>query len=197
LGRLIGAVAAFEVGNVAATLLILRATELLAPARGKDNGTTIALILYTSYNIAAAFASVPAGRIADRVGAKGPVRVPATGIALFAAAYLGFAAAPTNVEILAMPFIAARLAIGCVETAQHPAIATLAPEHLRGSAFGLLATIQAAGNLIASTIAGIIWTAVSPTPAFSYLAAWMFVALAAMGFSARVRPGGTASQSTR
>jgi hypothetical protein len=34
LGRLLGAFALFEIGNLAATLLILRATDLLAPARG-------------------------------------------------------------------------------------------------------------------------------------------------------------------
>jgi hypothetical protein len=34
LGRLLGGMAAFEVGNVAATLLILRATELFTPAHG-------------------------------------------------------------------------------------------------------------------------------------------------------------------
>ena len=33
-GRLLGAFALFEIGNLAATLLILRATDLLAPARG-------------------------------------------------------------------------------------------------------------------------------------------------------------------
>jgi hypothetical protein len=35
LGKLMVAVGAFEVGNVAATLLILRATELLEPGRGR------------------------------------------------------------------------------------------------------------------------------------------------------------------
>ncbi len=40
--------------------------------------------------------------------------------------------------MLALPF-AAVLAIGYVETAEHAAVADLAPAHLRGSAFGLLA----------------------------------------------------------
>ncbi|WP_307818431.1 MFS transporter [Streptomyces sp. MBT62] len=43
LGRLMAAVAAFEAGNVAATLLILRATDLLAPGHGTKTATTIAL----------------------------------------------------------------------------------------------------------------------------------------------------------
>lgn len=36
LGRLLGAVGAFELGNIAATLLILRATDLLRPEHGAD-----------------------------------------------------------------------------------------------------------------------------------------------------------------
>jgi len=93
LGRLMGAVACFEVGNVAATLLILRATELLAPGHGTATATTLALALYTLYNLAATVASLPAGRAADRLGPGGPLRVLAAGVALFAAAYTGFSVA--------------------------------------------------------------------------------------------------------
>jgi MFS family permease len=42
LGRLMVGVSAFEFGNVAATLLILRATELLAPGRSQDRATQVA-----------------------------------------------------------------------------------------------------------------------------------------------------------
>ncbi|MDQ3090821.1 MAG: hypothetical protein M3R46_03995 [Actinomycetota bacterium] len=63
------------------------------------------------------------------------------------------------------------------ETAEHAAVANLAPEGLRGSAFGLLAALQSAGNLAASAIAGALWTLISPTAAFLYAAAWMLLAL--------------------
>ena len=42
---------------------------------------------------------------------------------------------------------------------------------------GLLAAFQAIGNLAASAIAGVLWTAISPTAAFLYVAAWMVLAL--------------------
>jgi MFS family permease len=177
LGRLLGAVAAFEIGNVAATLLILRATELLTPERGAKTATTLALLLYAGYNLAATVASVPAGRLADRLGTRGPVLVLAAGMALFAAAYAGFALTGAALAVLAVPFIVAGLAIGCVETAEHAAVAASAPAEIRGSAFGLLATVQAVGNLAASAIAGILWTTVSPAAAFGYLVAWMILAL--------------------
>ncbi len=185
LGTLMAAVAAFEVGNVAATLLILRATELLTPGRSTQTATTLALLLYTLYNAAATAASLPAGRLADRLGPHGPARVLTAGVALFAAAYTGFAVTDANLALLTLPFAAAGLAIGCVETAEHAAVAALAPANLRGSAFGLLATIQAAGNLAASAVAGIIWTSISPTAAFYYLTGWMLLAVAALTIADR------------
>jgi MFS family permease len=101
-------------------------------------------------------------RAADRLGAHGPLRVLTIGVVLFAAAYAGFAAAGEKLAILAIPFLAAGPAIGCVETAQHSAVAALAPADLRGSAFSLLATTQAIGNFAASVIA--YCHVVSPAP---------------------------------
>lgn len=185
LGRLMGAVAAFEVGNVAATLLILRASDLLAPEHGTKTATTIALGLYTAYNVAATIASLPAGRLSDRLGARGPVLVLAGGVAAFALSYGLFTLDTTAVAFLVVPFLLAGVGIGAVETAQHSAVAALAPKELRGSAFGMLATVQSLGNLAASGIAGILWSVVSPTAAFLYLTAWMGIALAGLLLAAR------------
>ena len=138
LGRLLVAVGGFELGNVAATLFILRATQELAPAHGTKAAAEIALVLYTGYNLAATVASLPAGRLADR---HGHPPVLAAGVAGFAAAYLGFALAG-GIGVLAVSFVAAGVAIGCVETAEHAAVASLATPPIRGSAFGVLAGFQ-------------------------------------------------------
>jgi len=180
LGRLLAAVAAFEVGNVAATLLILRATELLTPLHGTTAATTIAILLYTGYNIAAAITSIPAGRVSDRLGSTGPIIVLAAGVACFAAAYTGFALTGASIAILAIPFVLAGIGIGAVETAEHATVATLAPAEIRGSAFGMLAAAQSLGNLAASAVAGLLWTAISPAAAFGYLTTWMLLALAGL-----------------
>jgi MFS family permease len=185
LGRLMIGVSAFEFGNVAATLLILRATELLAPGHSQDRATQLALGLYVAYNVAATLASVPAGQLSDR---KGAVLVLALGVGMFGLAYAGFAAGATSVLALAPWFVAAGIAIGCVETAEHTAVAALASAELRGSAFGLLAAVQSFGNLAASAIAGLLWTAVSPRVAFGYLVAWMLLALVGLLPAARGRP---------
>jgi MFS family permease len=182
LGRLMVGVSAFEFGNVAATLLILRASELLTPGRDQDRATQLALALYVAYNLAATVASIPAGRLGDRQGA---VLVLALGVGLFGLAYAGFAAGPTSVLTLVPWFVAAGIAIGCVETAEHAAVAVLAPVELRGSAFGLLAAVQSFGNLAASAVAGLLWTLASPQVAFAYLVAWMLLALVGLVPAAR------------
>ncbi|MCX4964214.1 MFS transporter [Streptomyces sp. NBC_00654] len=186
LGRLMAAVAAFEVGNVAVTLLILRVSDLFEPEHGTKTATMIAPGLYTAYNIAASLVAIPAGRLPDRLGRRGPVIVLAGGVASFAVSYSLFVVDAAAVAFLAVPFILAGIGIGAVETAQHAAVAALAPEDLRGSAFGMLAAVQSFGNLAASTLAGILWTVLSPAAAFAYLTAWMLLALVGLMVSSRL-----------
>jgi MFS family permease len=174
LGKLLIGVAIFEVGNIAATLLILRATQLLTPPLGLNRATQAALLLYAGYNVAATLASVPAGRIGDRIGTT---VVLTLGVGLFMLAYLGFAVQFPSVVLLALSFCIAGIAIGCIETSQHASVASLAPTELRGSAFGFLAAVQSFGNIVASAVAGVLWTLFSPTAAFLYLAAWMLISL--------------------
>jgi MFS family permease len=177
LGRLLAVFAAFELGNAAATLLILRATDLLSPDRGHDAAVKIALVLYALYNAAATLASLPAGHATDRRGANA---VLGAGVAAFLTAYLGLAFAGSGLAPLTLLFAAAGIGIGLVETAQSAAVATLAPPELLGSAFGALAAIQSFGNLAASAVAGGLWTLASPRAAFLYLTGWMAVSAAAL-----------------
>ena len=67
---LLAAAAGFELGNAAATLLILRVTTLLRPAHGLTHATEISLLLYTAYNAAATVSSLPAGHLNDRRGSR-------------------------------------------------------------------------------------------------------------------------------
>jgi MFS family permease len=177
LGRLLGAVTAFELGNAAATLLILRATNLLTPGHGHDSAVRLAVVLYAVYNAAAMVISVPAGHVTDRRGATAVLVVGAIGAL---AAFTGLALAGTGVALLAALFALAGAGKGAVETAQGAAVALLAPAGLLGSAFGALATIQSFANLAASAVAGALWTLVSPRVAFLYLAGWTAVSVVAL-----------------
>lgn len=174
LGRLLLAVGAFEFGNIAATLMILRATEVLEPSRGHDGAVQAGLLLYVGYNLAATLASVPGGRLADR---RGPTRPVAAGVGMFLIAYIVLGATGPDVVLLALGFALAGVGIGFVETGGHAAVARHAPEALRGSAFGLLAALQSVGNLVASAVAGVLWTAISSGAAFAWAACWMALSL--------------------
>ena len=177
LGRLLVAVTAFELGNAAATLLILRATDLLEPGHGHHRAVQLGIVLYAVYNAAAMIMSVPAGHVTDR---RGATSVLAGGAVVVLASYLGFALSGSGFALLAVFFALAGIGKGGVETAQSAAVALLAPSDLRGSAFGALAGIQSFGNLAASVVAGALWTLVSPTIAFLYLAGWAAVSAVAL-----------------
>ena len=187
LGPLFAAIGAFEAGNAAATLLILRATELLDPRYSHDAAVKIALLLYAGYNLSATLASLYGGRLGDR---RGTIRVFALGVGAFLPAYLGFAFTDSTIVILAASFIVAGVGIGFVETAEHAAVATHAPDDIRGSAFGLLAATQSFGNLAASAVAGAVWTLFSPTAAFLFLAAAMVISLASLTLTREPGPAG-------
>ncbi len=71
--------------------------------------------------------------------------------------------------LLGAAFALAGIGIGCAETAEHSAVAAFAPVEIRGSAFGLLATVQATGNGAASAVAGLLYTVALSAVAFGYL----------------------------
>lgn len=173
LGRLWVPIGAFEAGNIATTLLILRATELLTPGAGLEAATRTALLLYAGHNLAATLVSIPAGKAADRWGFRLVLNI---GFMAGLLAYLLFGITGPAAATLAGAFTLAGITIGLVETAEHGAVAEAAPEEIRGSAFGFLAAIQSFGNLAASGIAGLLWTLVSPLSAFSFAAGGMAIA---------------------
>ena len=136
--------------------------------------------------------SVPAGHVGDRTSAP---RTLVVGVAAFAVAYTVFAIGPDSVLGLAPAFVAAGIGIGIVETAEHSAVASMAPTHLRGSAFGLLAAVQSGGNLAASAVAGILYTTASPAWAFGFLAAAMVTSMIVLTATSQSRPNTPASTS--
>ncbi len=182
LGRFLVGVSLFEAANMAATLMILRATDLLTPGHGHATAVKIAIALYVVYNATATLASVPGGLHGDR---HGMVRVFAFGVGCFALAYALFALNASGVFLLAAAFGVAGIGIGLVETAEHAAVAIFAPDAIRGSAFGFLAATQSFGNLAASAIVGILYTVASPTVAFAYAATVMILALVVIGGTSR------------
>jgi len=177
--RALLAVALFEFGNLATTLLILRATQLLhSPQRTATAAASLAILIYAVHNVVAAGASLTAGRWYDRAG---PRVVFATGAAVYVISYGVFAAGPHSAPLVAVGFALAGAGIGLAEPTESAVISQLLPDRLRGSGFGLLGAVQAVGDLVATVVAGVLYTTVSPTVAFGYAAAWMAIAVFAAG----------------
>lgn len=177
--------ALFELGNVATTLLILRATDLLnVGTRSLTAATSLAILLYAAHNAAAMFAAIIGGHAVDRLN---PRIVLGAGAAMYVMAYMVFAWDQHAWTVLAVAFLLAGVGIGLAETAETSAVALALPDRLRGNGFGMLGLLQSFGDLGASLLGGVIWAAVSPTAAFLYVATWMAAAVLA---SALVRVPG-------
>jgi MFS family permease len=126
----------FEFGNLATTLLILRATQLLSSQhRSVTTATSIAILIYAGHNVIATFASLVAGRWYDRAG---PRVVFATGAAAYVIAYGAFSAGVHSVIAVVLAFVAAGVGIGLAEPTESAVVAQLLPDRLRGSGFGVL-----------------------------------------------------------
>jgi MFS family permease len=171
--------AAFELGNLTTTLLILRVTQLLHHgARSLTAAASLAILLYAAHNVLAAATSLLGGSWIDRGGPqRGPQRVFVAGAGTYVAAYGGFAFSVHAWPLLLLLFCLAGAGIGLAETAESTLVAHLLPDRLRGSGFGLLGGLQSAGDFLSSAVVGILYAAVSPTAGFAYAAGWMVLSV--------------------
>jgi MFS family permease len=175
LTRVLAAPTLFELGNIAATLLILRATELLhAGGRSVAAATSLAVVLYAAHNVAATVSAFGAGHLIDRRSPRAALVVAA---ATYVAGYALFAAGPHRPALLLLGFVLAGAGIGFGEPAESSAIATLLPDRLRSNGFGLLGIVQGVGALTSSAVVGLLWATVSAPAGFAYAAVWMLATL--------------------
>lgn len=167
----------FEFGNVATTLLILRSTQQLeTTGRSVAAATSLAIVIYAAHNAVGAVVAYVGGRWIDRLGPRG---VFATGAAVYVVAYVGFSAGPAQWWWLLLVFCLAGAGIGFAETAESALVAHLLPDRLRGSGFGVLGAVQAAGDLLSTVVVGALYTLASPTAGFVYAATWMLLSVVA------------------
>jgi MFS family permease len=168
-------IAMFECGNVATTLLILRATQLLHTGpRSAAAAASLAILIYAAHNAVGAVVALRGGHWIDRLG---PRLVFAAGAAVYVLAYAGFAAGPHGWPLLIVVFALAGAGIGLAETAESTIVAKALPDELRGSGFGLLGAVQATGDILSTVVAGVLYTTVSPAVGFAYAGAWMLLSL--------------------
>lgn len=164
--RLLIALLVFTLGNSTDAFLLLRLSQTGVSTAG------IAL-LWSAHHVVKMVANYFGGQFSDRVG---PRLMILAGWLFYAAIYLTFgwlSSAPWLVAV----FLAYGIYYGLVEPAERAWIASLAPPHLRGSAFGFYHCAIGLTALPASVLFGLLWQQWGATMAFSVGA--MLAALAA------------------
>ncbi len=166
-------VGVFGAGDFSHTLLILFAARMLAPAHGAARAASIAIGLYTLHNVFYAGSAYLSGWISDHVPHRKVIL--AAGYALAGVTAILLTAAPHNLWLLALIFILAGLYVGTEEALEDSLAAEFIPKEQHGMAFGTLAAVNAAGDLLSSLIVGFLWSAVSVPAAFSFSAVLFFI----------------------
>ena len=141
----------FALGNSSDAFLLLRASEL-------GLGPVAVVLAYALFNAVYALASLPAGRLSDRVGRVALLR---TGWLLQGVSYLGFAMADAAWQCFALMALYG-LAVACHEGVGKAMIADAAPPSRRGTAMGIAFGCMGACALLASVGAGWIWHLAGP-----------------------------------
>jgi MFS family permease len=165
----------FGAGDYSHTLMILAATQLLAPRHGITKAAAIAGLLYVLHNVLYALSAYPVGALSDKRGRRGLL---ALGYALGAIVALGFAAAfwlkSVNMLFIALLFMLGGTFIAIEDALEGAMTADLVPEiNKRGVAYGVTGSVNGVGDFISSAIVGIVWSVYSPVIAFAYAAVMM------------------------
>ena len=161
------AVGLFGAGDFAHTLLILLATQKLAPELGATKAASIAVGLYVLHNLFYAGFAFIAGWLADRFSKN---LVLAAGYALAAVMALAIIFLPLTVWTLGAIFILGGVYVAIEETLEDSFCAELVSEEHHGMAFGTLATVNGVGDFLSSIIVGTLWTAFGTSVAFGFSA---------------------------
>ena len=165
--------------GVAAVFTLARFSEAFLLLRAQSAGVPIAMvpIVLVMMNIAYTLTAWPAGALSDRIGRYGVVTV---GFALLVLSDLALAVG--GVEAVMLGVALWGLHMGLTQGLLAALVADIAPEELRGTAFGVFNLVSGIAMLAASIIAGALWDAVGPAGTFLAGAAFTSLALAALPF---------------
>lgn len=182
--RFVAAVGLFGAGDFSPTLLTLAAATLLRPAHGPVRAAQLAAVLYVIRNIVYALAAYPVGAMADRMR-KAPLLSAGYLCEALAAGFLAVVflrGSTAAFEMLIGVFVVSGIFAAAKDTLEGAIPAELGGAEGRGTVYGTLGAVNGAGDLIASALAGTLWTAVSPVAAFGATAGLMTAgALAVLG----------------
>lgn len=155
----------WQVVAFAALLTLARFSEAFLLLRAADVGLALAWVpaVMIVMNVVYAATAYPIGRLSDRVG---PRRLLGLGIASLALADLLLAGAD-SVAWVAAGAVAWGLHMGASQGLLAALVARTAPAGLRGIAFGLFNLVTGLTLLVASVLAGTLWSLLGPVATFA------------------------------
>jgi MFS family permease len=165
----VACLALFTLGRGSDLFVLLRAVDAGVPA-------TAAPLLWALLHAGKAALAAPLGALSDRLGRR---RVIVAGWALFAATFLGFAAASAPWHVWALFGVYAGY-FALSEGAEKALVVDLAPAEARGRAFGVFHFTQGMCLLPASLLFGVLWERVGHGAAFVVSATVTLAATAAL-----------------
>ena len=142
------------IGDFSKTLLILWATQALTPRLGIQTAAEYAMLFYVGYNVVYTVSCYVSGSLADRFPKN---YVLATGYALAVIPAVALMLPSISLVKFAIVFGFSGVYMGVWETVENSTAATVLPKNLRGTGFGVLATVQGIGDLISSIAVGCLW----------------------------------------
>jgi MFS family permease len=171
------AVTLFGMADFAPTLMIMRASTVLAPHMGIIEAARVAALLYTLRNVIYAAASFPIGALSHRFAST---RYLAVGYAVAVLTFLGFAFAIPSVWWFVVFFCLAGVFIAWEDTIEGVAVRDYVTKDIAGTAYGALGVANGIGDFASSLIVGVMWTAIGPMAGFLYAAIIGFSGMALM-----------------
>ena len=172
---------------VGAVFTLARFSEAFLLLRAQDVGLALALVpvVLVVMNVAYALLAYPAGAAADRFSARSLLIF---GLGMLIAADIVLAAATSHLTVFAGAALWG-IHMGLTQGLLSKLVADNAPSELLGTAFGLFNLVSGGALLLASVIAGLLWSRYG-APA-TFVAGAAFAALAALGIAVaayRARP---------
>ena len=170
--------------GVAAILTLARFSEAFLLLAAEHAGMALALIpgVLVTMNIVYAASAYPLGRLSDRMSRRMLLLV---GVGILIAADIVLATAGTVWQVMIGAAIWG-LHMGATQGLLAALVVGTAPAHLRETAFGFYSLITGVALLVASVVAGWLWTALGP--AATFMAGALFAGLALIGIVLRASP---------
>lgn len=178
----------WAVVGIALLMTLARFSEGFLLLRAQSVGLAAALVplVLVAMNIVYAGTAYPVGRVSDKVGRRGLLL---GGFALLIVADLVLAEASVLWQVM-VGVVLWGLHMGMTQGLLSALVADAAPSDLRGTAFGVFNLASGIALLLASVIAGGLWTAFGPAAAFLAGACFTALALLALLFWRDGRPHG-------